>query len=264
MASGEHTANSASPADSPVRYERSGGVAVITHDRPARRNAWSVASVRATVAAIKQANAEPDIGAIVLTGAGTTYCAGADLKAEPEYDPDTGRRLTPATFTMGRDDRNWIALLARSKPVIVAVNGPATGIGATHTLAADIRLAATSASFSFPFLALGAMPECGSTALLPRLIGAGRALDIVLRSATVTAMEALHIGLVTAIHPDATLLGKAVELAERIAGLPPLQVRLTKRMFSANAVAQDADAIMQNENAAFVELLKNLKREKPL
>ena len=266
MASGKHTADGTPPASvaSPVRYEREGPVAVITHDRPERRNAWSVDSVRATVAAILRANADPDVGAIVLTGAGTTYCAGADLKAEPEYEPDSGRRLTPATFTMGRDDHNWIALLQRSKPVIVAVNGPATGIGATHTLAADIRLAATSASFSFPFLALGAMPECGSTALLPRLVGAGRALDIILRSATISAMEALHIGLVTAIHPDGTLLARAVELGEAIAGLPHLQVKLTKRMFSENARAQDADTIMQNENAAFIELLKNLKREKPL
>jgi len=251
-------------AANPVRYALSGRVAVITHDRPGRRNAWSVDSVRATVAAIQRANADDGVGAIVLTGAGNTYCAGADLKAEPQYDPDTGRRLTPATFTMGSGDDNWIALLARSKPVIVAVNGPATGIGATHTLAADMRVAASSASFSFPFLELGAMPECGSTALLPRLVGAGRAMDIILRAATLSATEALDIGLVTAIHPDEALLDRAVDLAEQIARLPALQVKLTKRMFSANACAQDADTIMYNENQAFIEMLRTLKREKPL
>lgn len=267
MSSEKDTAQGSShsqSADATVRYERVGRVAVITHDRPERRNAWSVHSVRAIVSAIQRANADPEAGAIVLTGAGDIYCAGADLKAEPEYDPGTGRRLTPATFTMGSGEHNWIRLLADSKPVIVAVNGPATGIGATHTLAADIRVAATSASFSFPFLELGAMPECGSTALLPRLVGAGRALDIVLRSATVTAMEALHIGLVTGIYANDTLLERAVALADGIAGLPPLQVKLTRRMFSANAAAQDADTIMKNENDAFVELLKTLKREKPL
>lgn len=249
---------------SPVSYERTGHVAVITHDRPAQRNAWGVDSVRATIAAVQRANDDDDVGAIVLTAAGDTYCAGADLKAEAQYDPDTGRRLTPATFTMGRGDNNWLSLMERSKPVIVAVNGPAVGIGATHPLAADIRIAAESASFSFPFLRLGAMPECGSTALLPRLVGAGRARDIILRSATVSAQEALAIGLVTAVHPGAELLDAAIALGEQVAELPALQVKLSRRMLNENALATDPDAIMRTENAAFVEMLKTLKREKPL
>lgn len=249
---------------SPVDYKHSGRVAVITHDRPAQRNAWGVDSVRATVAALLRANEDDGVGAIVLTAAGDTYCAGADLKAEAQYDPDTGRRLTPATFTMGRGDNNWLSLLERSKPVIVAINGPAVGIGATHPLAADIRIAAESASFSFPFLRLGAMPECGSTALLPRLVGAGRARDIILRSATVSAQEALAIGLVTAVYPDEQLSGAALALGEQVAELPALQVKLSKRMLNENALATDPDEIMRNENAAFVEMLKTLKREKPL
>jgi 2-(1,2-epoxy-1,2-dihydrophenyl)acetyl-CoA isomerase len=250
--------------ESLVRYERSGAVAVISYARPARRNAWSVACVQATIAAIQRANTDADVGAIVLTGEGSTFCAGADLKAERQFDPETGRLFTPATFTMGRGDRNWITLLVQSKPVIAAVNGPAVGIGATHLLAADIRIAAESASFSFPFLRLGAMPECGCSALLPRLVGAGRALDIILRSATVSAQEALNIGLVTALYPDAELRQAAIALAEQIAKLPSLQVKLTKRMFHGNAAAADAEAVMRVENDAFVELLKALKRDKPL
>src|SRR5690349_11124539 len=89
-------------AEATVRYERHGKVAVISYDRPARRNAWSVACVQETIAAIQRANTDPEIGAIVLTGEGSTFCAGADLKEERQYDPLTGRRLTPATFTMGR------------------------------------------------------------------------------------------------------------------------------------------------------------------
>lgn len=251
-------------AQSPVSYERTGRVAVISYNRPERRNAWSVGCVLETIAAIQQANADQDVGAIVLTGEGTTFCAGADQKEEPQYDPETGRRVTPATFTMGKGDRNWITLLAESKPVIAAVNGAAVGIGATHTLAADIRIAAQSASFSFPFLRLGAMPECGATALLPNIVGAGRALDLVLRSATVSAQEALNIGLVTAIHADADLRAQAILLAEQLAKLPPLQVKLTKRMFLQNANACDADAVMLNESKAFIELIKVLKKEKPL
>lgn len=247
-----------------VHYEQSGRVAVISYDRPERRNAWNVDCARETVEAVRRANADPGIGAIVLTGEGDTFCAGADLKEAPQYDPDTGRRLTPATFTMGKGDRNWIALLAESKPVIVAVNGAAVGIGATHTLAADIRIAAESASFSFPFLKLGAMPECGATALLPRIVGAGRALDLILRSATVSATEALNFGLVTAIYPDADLRTQAIALASQLAELPALQVKLTKRMFLENSCASDVDAIMFNESKAFIELIKALKKEKPL
>jgi enoyl-CoA hydratase/carnithine racemase len=247
-----------------LHYVRSGRVAVISYDRPARRNAWSVACVQMTIEAIQRANADPAVGAIVLTAEGATFCAGADLKDAPQYDAGTGRRLTPATFTMGRGERNWITFLAQSKPVIVAVNGPAVGIGATHILAADIRIAAESASFSFPFLRLGAMPECGSTALLPRLVGAGRAMDLLLRAATVSAREALHMGLVTAVHPDDQLRAAALALAEQIASLPPLQVALTRRMLRENAGADDADAIMRTENNAFIEMLQALKKDKPL
>jgi enoyl-CoA hydratase/carnithine racemase len=248
----------------PIRYGSCGRVAIISYDRPSERNAWSIACVRATHAAIQRANADAGIGSIVLTGEGTIFCAGADLKEERQYDIKTGHRLTPATFTMGRDERNWIAFLNQSKPVIVAVNGPAVGIGATHVLAADIRIAAESASFAFPFLRLGAMPECGSSGLLPRLVGAGRALDLILRNAVVSAQEALQIGLVTAVHHDSELRLAALALAQQIAELPPLQVKLTKRMFLENAGATHSDAIMQHENRAFVELLQNLKREKPL
>jgi 2-(1,2-epoxy-1,2-dihydrophenyl)acetyl-CoA isomerase len=252
------------PEATVLRCERIGRVALISYDRPARRNAWSVVLVQETIAAITRANADPEVGAILLTAQGAVFCSGADLKEAPEYDAETGRRLTPATFTMGRGERNWITFLAQSKPVIAAVNGPAVGIGATHILAADMRIAAESASFSFPFLRLGAMPECGSTALLPRLVGTGRAVDLLLRGATVSASEALNIGLVTAVHPDEQLRAAAIALAQQIAALPSLQVGLTKRMLFGNAGAVDADAIMQTENAAFVELLQALKKAKPL
>ena len=239
-------------------------MAVISYNRPERRNAWSVACVQATIAAIQHANGEPQVGAIVLTGEGSSFCAGADLKEEGQYDPVTGHRLTPATFTMGPGDRNWITLLAQSKPIIAALNGPAIGIGATQLLAADIRIAAESASMSFPFLRLGAMPECGCSALLARVVGAGRALDIILRNATVSADEALRIGLVTAVYPDAELRSASIALAGEIANLPALQVKLTKRMFLDNAGVCDPSSIMRTESKAFVELLQTLKREKPL
>ncbi len=251
-------------AISTIRIEREGPVQLIIFNRPERRNAWNVACAREVIAAIRAANDDPNVGAIVLTGEGSTYSAGADLKGEAEYDPETGRRLLPITFMMGTGEANWITLLAQSKPVVAAINGPAVGLGATHVLAADIRVMAESAQYSFPFLKLGAMPECGSTALLARLVGVGRATDILLRSATVSAREALDWGLGTHVFPDADLRAGAIAIAQDLAEAPGVQMSLTKRMLAANIGSSDADSIMQVESRTFVEMLKAVKREKPL
>ncbi len=241
-----------------------GNVMVIAYNRPHRRNAWNVSTVRESIAAIKQANEDPAIGAIVITGEGASYCAGADLKEDPEYDPVTNHRMTPATLSMGQGDHNWTSLLSRSKPVICAINGPAHGIGATHTLSADIRVIAASASFSFAFLKLKVMPECGSTALLPRLIGAGRANNILLRGGTISAQQALDWGLVTDIFPDEGFRESAIALAQELADLPRLQMQFTKQMLATNAEQGDPEAIMRCESQTFVAFLKAMKKTKPL
>ncbi|MFC3172663.1 enoyl-CoA hydratase/isomerase family protein [Novosphingobium bradum] len=246
-----------------LRLSRSGKVQVIAYDRPEQRNAWNATCARETVEAILAANADPQVGAIVLTGEGATFCAGADLKAK-EFDPETGRRQTPATFTMGTGDGNLLSLIERSKPVVAAINGPAIGIGATHALCADIRVSGESGSFNFPFLKLGAMPECGSSALLGRLIGPGRATDVLLRSRKIDARQALAWGLVTEVFPDDELRDQAIALAEQLAGTGALQMRLTKQMLAQNMGNGDAEAIMKVENRAFLELLKTMKADKPL
>jgi 2-(1,2-epoxy-1,2-dihydrophenyl)acetyl-CoA isomerase len=251
-------------AEKLVHCERHGAVALIAIDRPERRNALNVPLIRKLLELVKEANADPDIGAIVLTAQGSTYSAGADIKAPPEPKDERGRRPNPGSLTMGKDDNNWPMLMQRSKPVIVAVNGPAIGMGVTHILSADIRIAAESATFAFPFLRLGAMPEVGATGLLPRLVGFGRALDLCLRSATIDAREAERIGLVTGVYPDAELRAAAVALAAQIASYPALQVKLTKGMFYDNASESSTQMITNRESLAFVEMLTATKREKPL
>src|SRR6187397_531269 len=131
-----------------ILYEEHGAVALISFNRPASRNAWTVATARETIAAIRAANASSAIGAIVLTGEGSVYSAGADIKAPPEPKDENGRRPTPGSLMMGRDELNWLKLLLESKPVVAAVNGPAVGLGATHILSADIRIASNTASFA--------------------------------------------------------------------------------------------------------------------
>jgi 2-(1,2-epoxy-1,2-dihydrophenyl)acetyl-CoA isomerase len=247
-----------------ILYEERGKVALISFNRPDSRNAWNVALVRELMAAVRQANASDAVGAIVLTGEGPVYCAGADIKAPPEPKDENGRRPNPSTLTMGQGDANWLKLMLESKPVIVALNGPAVGLGATHMLCADIRIAASSATVGFPFVRLGAMPECASTALLGRLIGYGRATHLCLTAGSVTADEALQMGLITAVHADEDLREEAIKLAERVAGFPAQQMKLTKQLLWENSGEFDADGIMRRESSTFIGLLRSINREKPL
>jgi enoyl-CoA hydratase/carnithine racemase len=242
-----------------LRYEERGNVALITYDRQERRNALNVPMYREAVAAVERANASAAVGAIVITNAGPVFSAGTDFKAAPEpRDPVTGRVVNVATLSMAQDE-SWLHLMARSKPVIAAVQGAAVGLGITHILAADIRVGSRSSSYSFPFVSLGLMPELGATALLPRLVGYGRAVDLCLTAARIDAEEAQRIGLITRIFPDESFVDEAMALAARIAGYPPLQLRLTKEMFDANVTVGDKNAFLKTEVDAFVTMLRARK-----
>jgi enoyl-CoA hydratase/carnithine racemase len=246
-----------------LRYEERGNVALITYDRQERRNAWNVPMYREAVAAVEQANASEAIGAIVITNAGPVFCAGVDFKAPPEpRDSVTGRVVNVATLSMAQD-QSWLHLMSRSKPVIAAVQGAAIGLGVTQILAADIRVGSRSSTYAFPFASLGLMPELGATALLPRLVGYGRAVDLCLTAAKIDADEAHRIGLITRIFSDDSFVTETVALASQIAGYPPLQVRLTKELFDANAMAADKNAILQREVDAFVTMLRARKAAGP-
>lgn len=242
-----------------VRYEERGAVALITYNRPETRNAWNVRMTREVMAAVERGNGSDTVGAIVITANGPVFCAGVDFKARPEpRDPETGIRPRVSTIGMA-DDKSWLHLLAHSKPSVIAVNGPAIGLGVTHTLAADIRIGAASSSYSFAFLERSTMPEFGCTALLPRLVGYGRAVDICLSAQTLTAPEALKIGLITRIAADDELLEQALALGERLAGFPAMAMGLTRRMLQANAAETDLNGMLKTERDAFVSLIKTAR-----
>jgi 2-(1,2-epoxy-1,2-dihydrophenyl)acetyl-CoA isomerase len=247
-----------------IRYDQRGKVALIIYDRQERRNAWSVPMYREVVIAIEQANADAGVGAIVLTNDGPVFCAGVDFKAPPEpVEAATGRSPTVASLSMAPDD-SWLHLMARSKPMIAAVNGAAIGAGVTQILAADIRMGSESSTYSFPFVSLGLMPEIGATALLSRLVGFGRALDICMTAARLDAAEALRIGLVTRVAPDDQLVDEAVALGERMAAFPSLQVKLTKDLIHANAVEADANTLLGRETQAFITMWRTQRAAKSL
>jgi enoyl-CoA hydratase/carnithine racemase len=245
--------------ESHVRYEEAGKVAVITYDRPERRNALSVGTYRSMVTAIERANASDTIGAIVIAHTGPIFCAGIDLKAAPEpKDPATGMRDTVATLGMA-DDTSWIHLLQRSKPTVVALNGAAVGLGATHILAADLRIGTRAASFSFPFLARGTMPEFGFSALLPRMVGFTTAMEICLTNANLDAQTSLAKGLLNRISEGESAVPDAIALAAQLAELPQLQVRLTRQLLHDNAAEADWNAVLTRERQAFVTMFRAMK-----
>jgi 2-(1,2-epoxy-1,2-dihydrophenyl)acetyl-CoA isomerase len=126
----------------------------------------------------------------------------------------------------------------------------------------DIRIGAASSAYKFPFLQIGFMPELGCTALLPRLVGYGRAVDICLSAATVEAEEALRIGLITRVVPDETLLDEAVALGNRIAGFPRLQVGLTRELLSTNQTELDPNVFLKRETDAFITMIKAARAAK--
>lgn len=245
-----------------LHYSRRDGVAVIAYDRQNRRNAWDAAMYRGAVHAINRANADPEIGAIVLTHEGPVFCSGADFRAPPEpVDPATGRSPTVASLCMARED-SWLHLLARSKPTIGAVNGAAIGLGATQLLPLDIRICGSSSTFAFPFLSMGFMPELGCTGLLPKLVGYGRAVDICLTSATLDAAQALRIGLVSRVVSDNLVADAAIECAASIAACPSLQLRMTRDLLRQNADEQDIELILARERAAF-DMMFRAARDDP-
>jgi enoyl-CoA hydratase/carnithine racemase len=241
---------------SPVNLSFQDRVAVICVDRPEVKNAWDVPTYRSITAAISDANGNDEVGAIVLTATGSIYCAGVDTKAPKEEIDSTGHRPSVGSLAMARGD-GWFQLLAYSKPMVAAVNGAAIGLGATHLLPIDIRLAAQSASFQFPFLAVGILPELGSTVTLPRLIGEARSRELFLTGRVVPANEARAMGLVADVLPDAELLDGAIQVAQKIADLPSHLVRTTRQLLLEGGGEIDVPSAIEREGRAFVALLKS-------
>jgi enoyl-CoA hydratase len=200
-----------------VRVERDGPVTVVTIDRPERRNAVDGPAAAALAGAFREFDRDPGASAAVLTGAGGAFCAGADLKAIAEGNPP--RVAADGDGPMGP------TRLRLSKPVLAAIEGPAVAGGLELALWCDLRVAAEGAvlgvlnrRFGVPLIDLG-------TIRLPRLVGHGRAMDLLLTGRPVGAAEALDMGLVNRVVPDGTALAAAVALAHELAALPQAGLR---------------------------------------
>jgi len=207
-----------------VRLETIEGIATVTLDRPDALNALTVAMKGDLLAALRAVGRDPAARAVILTGSGRAFCAGQDLKERLEPD------AAPLEVEL-RERYNPIVRAIRElpQPVIAAVNGVAAGAGASLAFACDLRIAASSASFVLAFGRIGLVPDSGATWLLPRLVGAARAAEMVFLGERLPAADAERWGLVSRVVPDDALLAGVRAMAQQLAGMAPRAVALTKQ-----------------------------------
>jgi enoyl-CoA hydratase/carnithine racemase len=205
-------------------------VLTITLNRPERLNAWTATMGRELIEAFDRADGDDEVGAIIVTGAGRGYCAGADLAGGGETF-DWREREVAGSVPRDNGGQFTLRVFASRKPVIAAINGPAVGVGLTMTLPMDVRLAAEDARMGFVFARRGIVPEACSSWFLPRVVGISRAMEWVATGRVFSAQEALDAGLVRNLHPAAELLDAARALAREIVeNTAPVSVALARRM----------------------------------
>jgi enoyl-CoA hydratase/carnithine racemase len=221
----------AEPASSaPILYSVRDGVATITLNRPDKLNALTAEMIEGLFAAFDQTDSDDDVRAVIVTGAGRAFCAGADLSGGARtFD----YRANAGAATSHRDPGGALALrIYRSlKPVIAAINGPAVGVGATMTLPMDIRIMADTARVGFVFARRGIVPDGAASWFLPRIVGISLALEWCLTAQVVPANEALAGGLVRRVCPAGEVLPVATELAAEIAvNAAPVSAVITRQL----------------------------------
>jgi enoyl-CoA hydratase/carnithine racemase len=218
-------------------YDVTDRVATLTLNRPERLNALGDTLREDLYDAVMMSAADPDVGVLVITGAGRGFCSGGDVKAMSEREkaaaaPPTSERWAPIR------DRVILAMRDCPKPVIAAINGAAAGAGMNLALACDMRIASTAAKFSQAFVRRGLAPDWGGTWFLPRIVGTAKACELIFTGDTLDAAEAHRLGIVNALVAPEELMTMTLQLARRIAAGPAVAVQLAKR---AIYHGQDAD-----------------------
>jgi len=232
-----------------IDYVVSNQILTITLNRPDALNSFTVEMAHELITAFNQASEDDEVGAIIVTGAGRAFCAGMDLSSDgnvfgldetqqPTIDDMDQRLDEPAILDGVRDTggRVTLAIFDCKKPVIGAINGAAVGIGATMTLAMDIRLASEKAKIGFVFGKIGVTPEACSTWFLPRIVGISQALDWVYSTDLIEAEEAKAAGLYKSVHAPEDLLAAATALATKyVQNRSPVSIALARQMMYRNS-----------------------------
>ena len=229
-----------------ITLERRDHVAVLTLSNPDRLNALSAAMRDEVANALADLRADDEVRALVLTGAGRGFCAGADLAAGAAVMAEGG--LARPTQNDKLDDIGWVGRWASmwanfDKPVVGAINGVAAGAGLSTALACDVRIGSEHARFRSVFIERSLSPDSGLSFFLPRVVGYAAAADMIFTSRAVGADEALRLGLLNRIVPAAELLDSAVAYAGEMTQWPPLALRMSKRVLQHNVDCGLEDAL---------------------
>jgi len=228
-------------------YQTDGPVAVVTLNRPERMNAWNAVMAAELSQAMERANDDDAVRAVVITGAGKAFCAGADL--ERGGDTFSNRERGAAA---GRAAETVYPFMI-GKPVIAAINGPAVGVGLTYPMLCDVRVVAEDAKLGFVFTRRGMMPELGSHLLVQRVAGFSRAADLLLSGRILRGREAAELGLVSEALPAESVLDRALEIAREYRLTAPVSVAITKRLLWEGLETGFA-AMQRRENKLFAWL----------
>ncbi|GAY14361.1 enoyl-CoA hydratase [Mycobacterium sp. shizuoka-1] len=240
-------ANSA--ATQPVLYEvLDSGVAVVTFNRPERMNGWGGGLAAGFYAGMDAAEADPDVRAIVVTGRGRAFCAGADMGDLSSISSAGVERAGEADISAVVGERHPLFVTTMSKPVIAAINGACAGIGLTQALMCDVRFAAAGAKFTTAFVRRGLIAEYAISWILPKVVGWGAALDLLMSGRVFYAEEAFELGMVKEVVAPDELLHRAVEYAADIAAnCAPSSLAVIKRQVYGDALREAADASRRAE-----------------
>lgn len=222
-----------------IIYEERENIAVITLNRPERMNAWTFKMNAELIEAISHVNESRDIGAIVVTGAGRGYCAGADMQDTFQSRIDGKKTETKSV--------DWVSFIRKSKPIVAAVNGAAVGVGVTMMLPFDVIIASENARFGFVFVKMGVVPELASSHFLAQRVGFGNASEMCLTGKLYSAAEAYEKGLPNQVVPADELMRTAEEMANTIAANPALQLGMIKQLLTENASEADLGLVQKRE-----------------
>ena len=224
------------------------GILTITLNRPERLNAWTYQMGGELATAITLANTNDDVIAIVVTGAGRGFCAGADIEAV--FKAQTEQR---EPSRQGARTGDWVELIRSSKPIVAAINGAAIGVGLTQVLPMDQLIAARGAKLSVRFIKMGLVPELASSHYLALRVGFGNASELMLTGKTITGEEAQTIGLVDKVVEPSDLMAAAKASARAMGENPQAALRMVKQLLTQNIAEGDTRLVQQREIAALTQ-----------
>jgi len=235
-----------------IELVREEGIAIVYLNRPKVLNALNETMKSELIHALKETEEDDEIRVIILTGRGRAFCAGADLNRFLEIQKSDKGHRKKSSFGSIDFPR---AFIQYPKPIIAAINGPSYGFGFTVTLTCDIRLASERAKFSCAFVRIGVTPEFCSTYFLPKLIGYGKAAELIFTARPFDAHEALEMGAVNDVFPHHRLMPEAKKMARQIASMPPNTVQRAKEILR-HGMQSTLDQVIQHEAMVFLDAMK--------